>query len=80
MGFESAVDLPLTDEEDEPEEEAEGGREAAPSVPLKKSVDFDAVPEPRSSAPSKAARKGTGFVLTSDLPLTDEEDEPDEEE
>ncbi|CAE7241560.1 ppk5, partial [Symbiodinium microadriaticum] len=98
MGFESAVDLPLTDEEDEPEEEeavklgeddfvllghalkkAEGGREAAPSVPLKKSVDFDAVPEPRSSAPSKAARKGTGFVLTSDLPLTDEEDEPDEE-
>ncbi|CAE7027040.1 ppk5, partial [Symbiodinium sp. CCMP2456] len=77
-GFVSAVDLPLTDEEDEPEEEAEGGREAAPSAPPKKSVDFDAVPEPRSSAPSKATRKGTGFVLTADLPLTDEEDEEDE--
>ncbi|CAE7679586.1 ppk5, partial [Symbiodinium microadriaticum] len=41
-------------------------------------VDFSAVPEPQGAAPSKATRKGTGFVLAADLPLTDEEDEPDE--
>ena len=62
--------------------QAEGGNEAAPSAPPKKSVDFDAashhrcalgdvdsrrdwsleVPEPRSSAPSKATRKGMGSL------------------
>ncbi|CAE7879205.1 unnamed protein product, partial [Symbiodinium sp. KB8] len=63
--------LPLTDQENEDER--------VPSQPAKTNVDFrDAaslvVPEPQEAAPSKATRKGTGFVSAADLPLTDEDE------
>ncbi|CAE7373335.1 ppk5, partial [Symbiodinium microadriaticum] len=73
-GFVLAADLPMSDDEDEEEDEVPSSSHSQPS---RRNVGF--TEDVRAQAPSdgggKAARKGTGFVSPADLPSDDEEED-----
>ncbi|CAE7273260.1 unnamed protein product, partial [Symbiodinium sp. CCMP2456] len=75
-GFVLAADLPMSDDEDEDEVPS-----SSHSQPPRRNVGF--AEEVRAQGPSdgggKAARKGTGFVSPADLPMSDDEEQEDQE-